>query len=354
MAIYISRPHTVFPTHKVTTADVTRDILDRHPDHPRAKAIPRILNALQVDTRYFTRPLDSPTVSGTASITDRANAAFTDALALAIDAARRTLAATGLERDPDGMADIDAIVTSHTTGWSVPNLGIQLIHPLNLRPTVSRHELTTLACAGGTQALIRAVDMVKARPGSKVLVVAAEVISSVYQHSDTSIESMIYKALFGDSAAACIVSDQPYGPGLRIDGPGDTFEYLLPNSLERYSGRIAGDGFHFESTKDALSAADDVLPALTKWIGDQQPEFAVIHPGSPRIIADTAAGIGLTDHDTRHSTATLREEGNLGGVSIMRVLERTHLDPPPAGAHGVAVAFGPGFSVAALRGTWTA
>ncbi|MET9436925.1 PhlD [Streptomyces sp. NPDC006551] len=355
MPIYISRPHTVLPTHKVATADIVNDILQRHPDHPRRKSIPRILQGLNVDTRYFTRPLDSPTVSGTAPIDDRAFAAFEDALALATEAARRTLTETGLDRDRDNMADIDGLITAHSTGWSVPNLDIQLINPLNLRPTIQRSAITTLACAGGTQALIRAIDMVRGHPGSKVLVVAAEVISSVYNHNDTSIEAMIYKALFGDSAAACIVSDEPYGPGLRVDEPGDTFEYVLPDSLERYHGRIAPDGFHFESTKEALSAADDVLPALTDWLGkDQTLDFAVIHPGSPRIITDTAHALGLTDHDARHSTATLRDEGNLGGVSVFRVLERTHLDPPPAGARGLAVAFGPGFSTAAIRGTWTA
>ncbi|MBT2439775.1 hypothetical protein J7E93_06490 [Streptomyces sp. ISL-36] len=139
------------------------------------------------------------------------------------------------------------------------------------------------------------------------------------------------------------------------DFPDDTLEYVLPNSVDRYSGRIGVDGFHFDSTKAALSAADDVLPTVLDWLGaDQAVDFAAIHPGSPRIITDTAAALGLDDTAARHSFDTLAEEGNLGGVSVLRVLERTHTDPPPAGAHGVLVAYGPGFTTAALRGTWTA
>ena len=53
-------------------------------------------------------------------------------------------------------------------------------------------------------------------------------------------------------------------------------------------------------------------------------------------------------------TSDAADEGNLGGPSVLRVLERTHDDPPHNGAHGVLVAYGPGFNTAAIRGTWHA
>ncbi|MFF1916148.1 PhlD [Streptomyces sp. NPDC058239] len=349
MPAYIARPSTVFPVHKVTTAEISDDIRTHHPDHPRLGAILRIVANTGVHARYFTRPLTAPTVSGTAGIGERATAAFADALDLAEQAALRTLATHGV-----AVTDIDAIITTHSTGWSVPNLDIHLVDRLGLRPKVRRIALTTMACAGGTQALIRAVDMVTARPGTTVLVIAAEVISAVYNHADTKIEHMIYKALFGDSAAATLVTNQPLGPGLAVDTPADTYEHVLPNSLTRYHGRVDHTGFHFDSTKEALTAADDVLPHLLDWLGPRIVDFAVIHPGSARIITDTATALGLDTHDTRHSTDTLADEGNLGGVSVLRIIERTHTTPPPAGATGVAVAYGPGFVTAALRGTWHA
>jgi predicted naringenin-chalcone synthase len=340
----------VLPAHKVTTAEIVDDIRTHHFDHPRLKYFLRVVANTGVSTRYFTRPLNSPTISGAAGIGERAEAAFNDALDLGKQAARRTLDAHQVKA-----ADVDAIITTHSTGWSVPNLDIHLVDRLGLRPNVSRIALTTMACAGGTQALIRAVDMVTARPGSTVLVVASEVISAVYNHQDDAVEHMIYKALFGDSAAATLVTDQPLGPGLRVDGPADTYEHVLPNSLTRYSGRADAAGFHFDSTKEALTAADDVLPHLLDWLGrDQIIDWAAIHPGSGRIITDTATALGLDAHDSRHSTDTLTDEGNLGAVSVLRVLERTHDDPPPNGAHGVAVAYGPGFNTAAIHGTWGA
>ncbi|MGW0904492.1 PhlD [Streptomyces sp. NPDC002853] len=346
MPAYVSRPQTVFGDHKVTTAEIADDIRVHHPDHPRLGAILRVVGNCGVHTRYFTRPVDSPAVAGGAGITARAETAFRDAVDMAERAAHAALDTAGLTAD-----DIDAVVTAHVTGWAVPNLDVHLVARLGLRPTVRRIALTTLACAGGAQALLRAADLVSARPGSKVLVVAAEVISTVYNHADTTIESMIYKALFGDAAAATVVTGEPSASGMAID---DSLEYVLPDSLDRYQGRIATDGFHFDSTKKALTAADDVLPAVMDWHGPQKPDFAVIHPGSPRIISDTAAALSLAAHDIRHSTDTLADEGNLGGVSILRILERTHAAPPADGARGIVVAFGPGFATAALRCHWQA
>lgn len=344
MTAHVLRPRTVLGDHKVTTAEIADDVSRHHADHPRLRAILRVIGNSGVQTRHFTRPLDSPTVSGTADVGERARTAFGDALAMAERAATAALDDAGL-----AARDIDAIVTTHTTSWAVPHLDINLVSRLGLRPDLRRVALATVACTGGTQALARAADLVAARPGSKVLVVAAEVLSSIYHHSDTTIESMIYKALFGDAAAATIVTDTPLGPGLAVE---DTFEYVLPGSVERQRGRISTDGIHFDSTKQVLAAVTDVLPPLLEWLGPRRPDFALIHPGSPRIIADTADALRLDEHAARHSTDTLSHEGNLGGVSILRVLERTHADPPHDGAHGAAVAFGPGFATAAARCRW--
>ncbi|GGS11859.1 hypothetical protein GCM10010252_58850 [Streptomyces aureoverticillatus] len=344
MPAHVLRPLTVVGDHKVTTAEIAEDVRARHSGHPQLRAVLRVIDNCGVRTRYFTRPLDSPTVSGSAGIDARTRVVFADVLAMAEKAAAAALEAAGLTAQ-----DIDAIVTTHTTSWTVPNLDIGLIERLRLRPTVRRVALTTAACPGGAQGLIRAADLVAARPRSRVLVVAGEALSGISHHDDTSMESMVHKALFGDAAAATVVSGEPLGPGLVIE---DTFEYVVPQGLDRQAGPIDHEGIRFVSTQQALAAAQDVLPRLKEWVGADRPEFAVIHPGSPRIIADTAAALGLGDHDARHATETLAHEGNIGGVSILRVLERTHADPPADGARGCAVAFGPGFATAALRCRW--
>jgi predicted naringenin-chalcone synthase len=349
MSVYVSRPRTVLGAHKVTTEEIADDIRAHHPDHPRLAAAVRAVRGCGVRTRYFTRPLTSVTSSTVAAqggVAERARAAFADALDLAHEAAEAALAGAGLSA-----ADLGGIVTTHSTGWAVPNLDVHLMTRLGTRPTARALAHTTLACTGGTKSLIRAGDMVTARPSGPVLVVAAEVISAVYHHSDTGIEAMIYKALFGDSAGAAVVSAEPLGPGFVVE---DSFEHVLPDTAGHLSGRITTDGLHFDATKAGRAASREALPPFLDWLGDRRCDFAVIHPGSPRIISDTAEALELDEHAARHSTATLTDEGNLGGVSVLRVLERTHGEPPAPGARGTVVAYGPGFATAALHGHWHA
>ncbi|MFE1449736.1 beta-ketoacyl-[acyl-carrier-protein] synthase family protein [Streptomyces olivaceoviridis] len=346
MPAHIARPTTVLAPHKITTAEIADDIRAHHPQHPRLGAILRVLGNCGVETRYFTQPLDSPTVNGTAEVGDRAARAFADGLTMAEQAARATLDRYRLQP-----GDITGLITTHATGWAVPNLDIHLVERLGLRPTIRRTALTTTACAGGAHALVRAVEQALLHPGSRVLVVAAEVLSTAYNHVDTKIEHMIYKALFGDSGAATVVSSDPLGPGLAVGADG-LFEYVLPDSLTMYAGRIDSTGLHFDSTKQATGGARHVMPAVTDWLAGRPVDVPVIHPGSKPIILDTADALGLTATDARHSLDTLSEEGNLGGVSVLRVLERTHGEPPADGESALLVAYGPGFSVSALRGTW--
>ncbi|MEV3855889.1 PhlD [Streptomyces sp. NPDC050095] len=330
----------------MTTAEIVEDIRAHHRGHPRLNALVRAVAGCGVETRYFSRPLDADSIAGEAGIAERVRTDFADALELAEQAAVAALTLSGL-----AATDLDGIVTTHSTGWAVPNLDVFLMTRLGMRPSARGLAVTSAACTGGAKSLIRASEMVAARPGSKVLVVAAEILSTVYHHSDSSIESMIYKALFGDSAAAAVVSDAPLGPGLAIE---DTFEYVLPDTEERLAGRIEADGLHFDATKQGRNSSGEAIPALRGWLGARSSDFAVIHPGSPRIIEDTAAVLGLGREAARHSTDTLTDEGNLGGVSVLRVLERTHGEPPAPGARGTMVAYGPGFTTAALHGHWHA
>ncbi|RLV10217.1 PhlD [Streptomyces griseocarneus] len=341
-ASYVTCPTITLPDHEITTEEIWKDIRKRNPNHPNLKIIKRVLNNTGVQTRRFVRPLAYFSAPG--QLETRVPQGFFDALAMGITAAERALAEAGLTPH-----DIDGIVTSHTTSWGVPNMDVRLMQALGLRPDVRRLALTTLACAGGVQSLIRAHDLIQARPGSKILVVVPETPSSVYHHSDTSMDAMIWKGLFGDSAGACIVTDTPLSPGLRID---DTWEFVLPDSIGHYSGRLNHAGFHFDGKKEALLATRDVMPYLKQWTDGWVPDVPIIHPGSSRILTDVAEGLGIDPQAMRHSWESLKGS-NKGGNAVLDILARTHREPPGDGS-AFALAFGPGFATAAIRGRWIA
>ncbi|EME99388.1 PhlD [Streptomyces mobaraensis NBRC 13819 = DSM 40847] len=353
MPAYVARPAIALPEHVVTTDEICDDIQSHHGGLPRLAATLRIVRATGVSTRRFARPLHSPTVSGNAPVLERNQVAFDDACRLAEEAAHRALAHAGLRP-----SDIDCVVTSHSTSWAVPGLDVHLVQALGLRPDVRRVPMASLACSGGAQALVRASDVIAAHPGSRCLVAVAETFSAIYHQQDTSVEAMIYKVLFGDGAGACVVTDEPLSPGLRIDS---TWEYLLPHSRDRYWAHLDGSGFHFNSSRKAIEAAGEAMPALRKWLvtaaeGGRPflPEWTVAHPGGPRILDSVAEELDLDRERLRHSWDSLAANGNLGGVAVLDVLARTHTDPPPAGAPGLLLAFGPGFVATGGVGAWHA
>lgn len=347
MPAHVTRPTVEHPDNWATTDDICDNITQHHPDHPKLGTVLRVIRNTGVQRRALHHPLDSPQISGSLGIADRNQQAWADASTLAETAAKQALEGAGLQP-----GDITAIVTSNTTSWAAPGLDIHLVEQLGLRPDVRRIALATVGCIGGAQALTRAADLVTARPGARVLVVVSEALSTVYHHGDTSLESMIYKALFGDAATACIVTADQLQPGMRID---DTWEYLLPNSRDRYWGRIDELGIHFDSTRAANTAPADAMPALIDWLkqGDRlTPAWAVVHAGGPAILTAAQTGLGLSDTQLQHSHASLAQVGNIGGSSVLEILRRTRTTPPADGAAGLMLAYGPGFTTTALTGTW--
>ena len=146
MPAHIAPPCVALPGNTVTTDEICADIRRAHPDLPRLEAFLRIARASTVETRHFCRPLGAPTVAGNALVEQRNRAAYEDASVMAVEAARRALDAARLRPE-----DIDCVITSHTTSWTVPSLDLHLIAALGLRPEIRRHPMSTTGCAGGAQ-----------------------------------------------------------------------------------------------------------------------------------------------------------------------------------------------------------
>ncbi|AEW94567.1 MULTISPECIES: beta-ketoacyl-[acyl-carrier-protein] synthase family protein [Streptomycetaceae] len=342
MHAHVTPPTVRLADHAITIDDLRNDHRTHLPDHPKLLALLRYLGQTGVETLYWSRPIEE--AAAPVGVEARTQAANADARRMAAEAATEAIASAGLSP-----GDIDAVITSHTV-WALPTLDVTLVGDVGLRPDVARIPMATVACAGGVQGLVRATDLVRARPGTRVLVVVSEVLSTSYHRSETTPQHAIYKALFSDSAAACVVSADPLAPGFAIE---ETWEWVMPDSDDRYWGRLDAAGFHFESTKMAPAAPRDSMPDLVKWLDGWRPSWVVIHPGGPGIIEDVARALDLDPAvAARHAYASLTENGNLGGAGVLDVLRRTHSTPPPAGADGLMVGFGPGFTVTALRGTW--
>jgi alkylresorcinol/alkylpyrone synthase len=84
----------------------------------------------------------------------------------------------------------------------------------------------------------------------------------------------------------------------------------------------------------SLAMADVKLEQITGWI---------LHTGGRDVLSALREKLGLTGADVRHSSAVLREFGNISSPTVYFVLQRALNDPVPAGLWWMT-AFGAGFS----------
>ncbi|MEU5689929.1 PhlD [Streptomyces venezuelae] len=346
---YVTRPSVEIPGYEISTADIVDDILRTMPEDtraPSAAVVKRLASNLQIDTRSFVAPLKA--LSRPSTITERNNLAQPLMARMGTDAAQTAIKAAGLTN-----TDIDVIITSHSTTPATPGLDVHIINELQLRPDIRRMPATQLGCVGGAHALSWAAELVDAKPELRILIVISEALSTVYRSDKNDPAGIIYRLLFGDGAAACIVSSQPQGACLEITR---TWQHVVPGTTDSYTLHTEPTGLHFTSEKWAPDGITHLMPPLWTWLRQDDknwtPEVVIAHPGGPRILEDTLKGLNCTPQLLAHSWESLRTRGNLGGVAILDILARTADATPRHHSPTLLLGIGPGLAGAATQGQW--
>jgi alkylresorcinol/alkylpyrone synthase len=340
---------TAVPAHHLTCASVKRAVGKVFPAAPhRQAAVMQLFDHAQVDQRYSVLPLDDLICART--LTETSQAYQEHAIALGRQVAMDCLIQAGLRPDA-----IDMLITVSCTGYMIPSLDAYLIGELGFRADVRRLPITELGCIGGAMALSRAREFVRAFPGSNALVVAVELSSLTFQPLDSSPDNLVACALFGDGAAAALVSGQVV-PGARIV---DTTSSLIPDTLDAMGFDLREHGFHIVLNK----AVPDLLrgqfrPLVVRFLDryglrPEQLAAFVLHPGGKKILDYLEDELGIDRTRTQPSWDVLRDYGNLSSATLLFVLrEWLATRRPASGAYGLMAGFGPGLSVELLLLEW--
>ncbi|CAH2600409.1 Type III polyketide synthase [Rhodovastum atsumiense] len=269
------------------------------------------------------------------------------------DLAVRAVGDLGL--DAAAMARITHLVIASCTGFSAPGLDLQLVARLGLRPGVARSLIGFMGCAAAVPALRMARDAVRADPSARVLVVTLELCTLHFQET-ADLETVLSFLLFGDGAAAALVSADPTGFAL-----GDFRSTLIPDSAGLITWHIGDGGFlmHLSGQVPGRIAAalrDDLTRAdpagILRGEGPQAVDLWAVHAGGRTVLDAVEIGLRLGPDALGASRAVLRGHGNMSSATVMFVLRRL-LDGPAAdrakGARGLAMAFGPGMAAESFR-----
>lgn len=255
---------------------------------------------------------------------------------LGADAARRALAESG--RRPD---EIGALVVATCTGYLCPGLSSYIGEMLGLRGDAQLLDLVGLGCGAAIPTLRTASALLGET--EHVLAVCVEACSAaVYLDDDPGV--LISVCLFGDGAAA-VVGSRNARPGirevrmtkaaslnvpaerekLRFDHRGGLLRNILAPDVPVLSAGYASD----------VLAAAGVAPAeISEWL---------FHSGGRDVLREICDRVGLEEHHVRHSTAVLREYGNMSSPSCLFSLRRALDEECPGGKWWLA-SFGAGFS----------
>jgi predicted naringenin-chalcone synthase len=214
---------------------------------------------------------------------------------------------------------------------------------LGLPRNISVHDLVGSGCGGAIPNLQVADALLRAN-GGVVVSVSVEICSAVFQ-MDNDLSLILSNALFGDGAAAAVLSEKPIGfelvasAGLHVPEQREEIRFIhkegqLHNQL---STRLP------EAVK---KAAAEVVADLLSAHGLKPDDIGhwAIHTGGEKIINAVRDGIGIPEERLRATRRILTEYGNMSSPTVWFVLDELQREGIASGDWCVMLAFGAGLS----------
>jgi len=219
--------------------------------------------------------------------------------------------------------NITHLITVSCTGISAPGLDLELLELLQLPVTIFRTSVNFMGCYAAVHGLKLADAFCKADKKANVLVVCTELCTLHFQKKPT-IDNLTSSLLFGDGAAAILVTGNEEQEGLTIEnffsttvlkGKKDMAWELSSSGFQMtLSGYVADliEGDFNQLVSDALEAASLGKEEITHWC---------IHPGGKKILEAAHNSLGFTNGQLQHSYDVLRDYGNMSSATVLFVLK---------------------------------
>ena len=256
----------------------------------------------------------------------------------------RALEQAGLEAD-----QIDTIVMISSTGIATPTIEARVMNELGFRDDVSRVPVFGLGCAGGVAGLSIAARLAAAQPGINVLVVVIELCSLTFRKDEMTKSNIIATALFGDGAAAAVLSTAAENAHGEIEFMG---EHTWPNTQDVMGWRMDNQGFSAIFSRSIPELASrDLRPAADQILRSHNLNLTHIgaysfHPGGAKVITALESAFDLETGTLVNERKILAGFGNMSAPTVLFVLNEG-LKENFSGRRFVS-ALGPGFTAGFL------
>ncbi len=266
---------------------------------------------------------------------------------IAISAAKQAIQDAKLNVD-----DITHLIVVSCTGFSAPGLDVHLVQQLGLRNDVDRTIIGFMGCCAAFNGLKNAHAICQSNPKARVLLVCVELCTLHFQN-ENSLENVVINAIFGDGAAAAILSSQSDSDAAGKLAYVDGASVLADDTLGLMSWAIGNTGFLMGLSAKVPNAIAQHLPNYLTQLLDRNAltqadiNFWAVHPGGRQILDKVQALFTLEDSLIQDSYEVLKQYGNMSSCTILFILKRL-LSQHNSGQklqNGLAMAFGPGLTI---------
>ncbi len=358
MMSYISSIGTAVPKNKILQSQIS-DFMVRHlaSNEETEKAIRLFYRASGISSRhsviadfgkeitdysFFPKNSDLepfPTVSKRMSLYQQ------EAVPLALDAIRNCVSSSQL-------SEVTHLITVSCTGMYAPGIDIEIIEQLGLKSDIQRTAINFMGCYAAFNALKVADALIQSNPASKVLVVAVE-LCSIHLLKNTSEDSLLSNALFGDGAAAVYLTSQPNGLSLSLKS---FYSDVDTDGKQAMAWHIDDFGFSMTLSSEVPEVIKRGIGSLTKKLlgklnlSVNEIEHFAIHPGGKRILQVIEEELGLSKEQNAGAYDVMKRYGNMSSPTVLFVLKSLldNLSPSDVNTNVLSFAFGPGLTMESM------
>jgi alkylresorcinol/alkylpyrone synthase len=245
------------------------------------------------------------------------------------------------------------VIFVSSTGIVTPTLDARLIQDLGISLNAGRVPIWGLGCAGGVSGIARSAELFMGGNYEAVLMIAVELCSLTFQRDDYSKSNIVGTSIFGDGAAAVLLSAQGEGPEIL-----GCNSMLFPDTEDIMGWDLTETGLKVRFSRDIPSIIRNNLPELldkacNRWGIDRgEIKHFVVHPGGAKVLAAYADCMGIDRSHLQAGYDVLAANGNMSSCSVLFVLNEFLYSVPPSGDYGVMLALGPGFSSEQVLFRW--
>ena len=308
--------------------------------HFNLDRLEQLHRAVRVGGRHLALPLDRyPALQSFA----QRNAAWERAaVELGEQAVRKALLAADVTP-----AQVDHLYFVTVTGISTPSVDARLVERLGLRPDLKRVPIFGLGCVAGAAGLACASDVLRSQPREIAVLLSVELCSLTLQREDISIPNIIASGLFGDGAAAAVLSGGAREKGPRILATRSVF---YPGTERVMGWDVVEGGFKVVLSPRVPQLVRERLrgdvDGFLESQGLRRAEIAhfLAHTGGPKVLEAFEEALELPHEKLRRSWESLQQVGNLSSASVLFVLsDLLSSGEARPGEKGLLLAMGPGF-----------